>query len=163
MLSGLQAVLIILILLLIITQTVSVRIRYDKRFIFDFNLTLVSFTIIPDGKSRRSKSKDKKASVISILKAVDYALERSHLEIAAIPQIMPDREHPLTYGYVEILKYIILSHFDRKTRSLGYSKAERTDYPFDITFKISFYHLVCTLILYLKECHKSRQKARARI
>ena len=162
MLSGLQSVIIILIILLIITQTVSIRIKYDKRFILDFDLTLISCTLIPERKKERSESKNGKPGVLSIIKVVDYALERSHLEIVAIPQLMPDRENPLAYGYAEILKYIVLSHFDKKVVSLSYSEAEHTNFPLDVTFRISFYHLVYAIVLYFKECRKSKRKARAR-
>ena len=162
-LSGLQAVLIILIILLVITQTVSVRIKHDERFILDFDLTLVSFSLIPDKKGKRSKSKIGKPGILSIIKVVNYALARSHLQIAATPQLTPDRDNPLAYGYAVIFKYIVLSYFDKRSISLSYSKAERSDYPLDVTFIISLYHLVCTLVLYFRECRKSRRKARARI
>ena len=162
MLSGLQAVLIILVILLIITQTVSIRIRHDKRFIFDFDLTLLSFTLIPERKKERSKSRNGNPGIRSIIKIIDYALAKSHLEIFSIPQLTPDRENPLAYGYAEILRYIILAHFDRKSKSLSYYRAEHSGYPLDVTFKISFYHFICTLVLYFRECHKSRQKARTR-
>lgn len=162
MLSGLQAILIILVILLIITQTVSIRIRYDKRLIFDFDLTLLSFTLIPEKKKERSKSKNGNPGILSIIKIIDYALAKSHFEIISIPQLTPDRENPLAYGYAELLRYIILAHFDKKTKSLTYYQAERSVYPLDVTFKISFYHFVCTLVLYFRECHKSRKKAGTR-
>ena len=162
MLSGLQAILIILVILLIITQTVSIRIRYDKILIFDFDLTLLSFTLIPEKKKERSKSKKGNPGILSIIKIIDYALAKSHFEIISIPRLTPDRENPLAYGYAELLRYIILAHFDKKTKSLTYYQAECSAYPLDVTFKISFYHFVCTLVLYFRECHKSRKKAGTR-
>ena len=163
MLSGLQAVLIILIILLVITQTVSVRIRHDNRFIFDFDFTIVSFTLIPRRTRRNSRSKNNKIGVLSIIKLIGYALEGSHVEINAMPRFTPNQWHPLAYGYTEILRNILLSYIDKKSASVSYCEAERLNKSFDITFKTSFYHLVCTIVLYFRECRKSRQKARARI
>lgn len=163
MLSGLQAVLIILVILLIITQTVSIRIRYDNRFIFDFDFTIVSFTLTSRQKQNSSRSKSNKIGVLSIIKIIDYALEGSRVEINAIPRPAPNQEHPIAYGYAEILSNILLSYIARKAVSASYYEAERSNYPFDIAFKTSFYHLVCTLVLYLKECHKPRRKARGKI
>lgn len=163
MLSGLQAVLIILIILLIITQTVSIRIWYDNRFIFDFDFTIVSFTLIPRRTRRNSRSKSNKIGVLSIIKLISYVLEGSHVEINAMPRFTPNQGHPLTYGYTEILRNILLSYIDKKSASVSYCEAERSVCPFDITLKTSFYRLVFTFVLYLKECQKSRQKARARL
>ena len=163
MLSGLQAVLIILIILLVITQTVSVRIRYDNRFIFDFDFTIVSFTLISRRTRRNSRSISNKIGVLSIIKLIGYVLEGSHVEINAMPRFAPNQGYPLAYGYTEILRNILLSYIDKKSASVSYCEAERLNQSFDITFKTSFYHLVCTLVLYFRECRKSRQKARARI
>lgn len=163
MLSGLQAVLIILIILLIITQTVSIRIRYDNRFIFDFDFTIVSFTLTPRQKQKSTRSKGNKIGVLSIIKLIDYALDGSRVEINAIPRPAPNQAHPIAYGYAEIFRNVLLSYIDRKAVSTSYCEAERSSCPFDITLKTSFYRLVFTLVLYLKECQKSRQKARARL
>ena len=163
MLSGLQAVLIILIILLIITQTVSIRIRYDNRFIFDFDFTIVSFTLTPQQKQKNARSKGNKIGVLSIIKLIDYVIEGSRVEINAIPRPAPNQAHPIAFGYTEILRNILLSYIDKKSASVSCCEAERLNESFDITFKTSFYHLVCTLVLYFRECRKSRQKARARI
>ena len=163
MLSWLQVVLITLIILLIITQTVSIRIRYDKRFILDIDFTLVSFTFIPNGKRKNGKRGNYKPGIRSIIKAVDYALSKSQLQIAAIPRLTPDKDAPLIYGYGEIIIHIALSYLDKKSISVSYLGAETQEYPLDITFKLSLYHLVCTIVLYFKECRKSRQKARTRL
>lgn len=163
MLSGLQAVLIILIILLVITQTVSVRIRHDNRFIFDFDFTIVSFTLIPRRTRRNSRSKSNKIGVLSIIKLIGYVLKGSHVEINAMPRPAPNQAHPIAYGYAEIFRNVLLSYIDRKALSASYCEAERSSCPFDITLKTSFYRLIFTLVLYLKECQKSRQKARARL
>ena len=163
MLSWLQVVLITLMILLVITQMVSIRIRYDKRFIFDIDFTLVSFTFIPNEKRKNGKRGNYKPSIRSIIKVVDYALSKSQLQIAAIPRLMPDKNAPLIYGYDEIIIHIALSYLDKKAISVSYLGAETQEYPLDITFKLSLYHLACTIVLYLKESHKSRQKARMRL
>ena len=163
MLSGLQAVLIILIILLIITQTVSIRIKYDKQFTFDFDFTLVSFTFAINKPRENSRSKNRKISISSLIEMIDYALEKVYIEITSIPIILPDQEHPLAYGYIEIIKSVLLSYVRKKAIYVGYSKAEQPCPPLDVTFKISFYHLVCILILYFKERRKSNQKARTRV
>ena len=163
MLSWLQAVLITLIVLLIITQTVSIRIRYDKSFIFDIDFTLVSFSLTPNEKKKTKKRENARPGIRSIVKIVDYALSKSQLKIVAIPRLTPDNDSPLIYGYGEIFFHIALSYFHKKAISVSYSEAEQSPYLFDVAFKISFYHLVCTVVLYFKACRKSRQKARARI
>ena len=163
MLSWLQAVLITLIVLLIITQTVSIRIRYDKCFIFDIDFTLVSFSLTPNEKKKTKKREHARLGIRSVIKTVDYALSKSQLQIAAIPRIVPENDMSLIYGYGEIFLYIALSYFHKKAISVSYSEAEQSPYLFDVTFKISFYHLVCTIVLYFKECRKSKQKARARL
>ena len=163
MLSWLQAVLITLIVLLIITQTVSIRIRYDKCFIFDIDFTLVSFSLTPNEKKKTKKREHARPGIRSVIKTVDYALSKSQLQIAAIPRIVPENDMSLIYGYGEIFLYIALSYFHKKAISVSYSEAERSPYLFDVTFKISFYHLACTVVLYLRECRKSKQKARARL
>ena len=163
MLSWLQAVLIALIILLIITQTVSIRIRYNKRFIFDLDFTLVSFTFIPDKKRKNKKRENLKLGIRSIIKVVDYALSKAQLQITETPRLTPDNDAPLIYGYGEIFFHIALSYFHKKAISVSYSEAEQSPYLLDVTFKISFYHLVCTFVLYLKESRKSKGKARARL
>ena len=163
LLSSLQAVLITLIVLLIITQTVSIRIRYDKCFIFDIDFTLVSFSLTHSEKKKARKRECARPGIRSIIKTVDYALSKSQLKIVATPRLTPDNDAPLIYGYGEIFFHIASSYFHKKAISVSYSEAERSTYLFDVTFKISFYHLVCTIVLYFKECRKSRQKTRARI
>ena len=163
MLSWLQVVLITLTFLLIITQTVSIRIKYDKRFIFDIDFTLVSFAFIPNKRKKNRKPKNAYPGIRSIVKVIDYAISKSQLQIAAIPLLPPDNNHPLIYGYSEFFRYIALSYLDKRAVSVSYLEAESPKHFLDITFKISFYHLVSTLVLYLKECQKTRQKARVRL
>ena len=163
MLSWLQVVLITLLILLIITQTVSIRIKYDKCFIFDCDFTLVSFTFIPDKKKKNKKAKSMPLGIRSIIKVVDYALSKSQLQITAIPLLPPDNNHPLIYGYSEFFRYIALSYLDKKAISVSYLEAGSPEHLLDINFKISFYHLVSTLVLYLKECRKTRQRVRVRL
>ena len=163
MLSGLQATLIILIFLVIITQTVSVRIRYDKRLILDFNLTIFSFSITPQKGKKRNRSKRQRLGISEVLRIIKYGLSRSHITITSFPGAPPDSADPLLYGYTEILRSIALLYLEKSAASASYSTAEPNKYGLDVTVDISFYHLVSTLFLYLGACRKSKRKARTRL
>ena len=164
MLSGLETMLIILIFLLILTQTVKIRIIYNQRFILVFNFTFLAFTLYPESK-KRSKKRRKRSRAQAILRTLKHALSRTHVAINSFPCLTGETHDVgyVTYGVSKALGGVLAAYIVGSAASIEYDgDSEHTDYPLDLAFHISLYHLILTFAIYLKESNRSNAKARRR-
>ena len=170
LLSIFQIIFIILIILVVLTQNVSVKILKDEDFLLEFHFTLFAFSVIP-GKNEKKRKKKKKSTLSEqlhtyslVFKTLKLALSHSHLRVWALQLGNPRRKETvfLKKALLDIPKSTFLAYLESISASFEYVPNDTSEHAdIDAVIYITLYHLIVTLVYYLKERTKLNHKARA--
>ena len=170
LLSIFQIIFIILIILVVLTQNVSVKILKDEDFLLEFHFTLFAFSVIP-GKNEKKRKKKKKSALSErlhtyslVLKTLKLGLSHSHLRVLALQLGNPQGKETVFFkkALLDIPKNTFLAYLESISASFEYDPKDKREHAdIDAVIYIPLYHLIVTLVYYLKERTKLKHKARA--
>lgn len=171
MLSVLCAILVVLLFLLFLTQTISITIIKNSSFLLEFNFVFLAFSINLNNSNNKNARKKKRKrsstpSYITIFRLLSFCLSGSHLKLRAFnfPSIKESQKSALTEGLVSIPRAALLSYLINSSASFEFIEHKCDSHTeIDATVYTPLIHLIFTALLYFKERHKIKHKARTKI
>ena len=171
MLSFLCAILVVFLLLLLLTQTVSITVTKNEYFLLEFNFLFLAFSMdfnksIDKSSQKKKSNRNDFSSYITIFRLLSFCLSGSHLKLRVFkfPRFEKSSKNALTEGFISIPRAALLSYLINSSSSFEFIEHQsENDSDIDVTVYTPLIHFIFTALLYLKERHKIKRKARTRI